>query len=218
MSDLFQAIQLICVYVIPLVFAITMHEAAHGWMAARCGDRTAQMMGRVTLNPIPHIDLFGTILVPGALLLMSVLSGGGGLLFGWAKPVPVNPRYFRNCRRDEVLVALAGPVSNLIQMIAWTLLLKILASFGIYEKFLISVCAAGIATNLMLMVFNLIPIPPLDGGRIVSGLLPAAAARIYDRIEPYGMMILLVLMVGGGLWFFVRPFIAFGRGIVDMIL
>ena len=212
------AIQTICVYAIPLIFAITLHESAHGWAAGRLGDPTATMLGRVTINPIPHIDPIGTIAVPGALLLMSALTGGGGLLFGWAKPVPINPRYFRNPLKAMTITAAAGPLSNLLQMIFWALLLKALAAVGFYDKFVISVCAAGISVNLMLMAFNLIPIPPLDGGRIVRGLLPRQAGMAFDKIEPYGFMILLVLMVGGGLSFFVRPFLMFGQWIINLVL
>lgn len=218
MDSFYHAIQTICVYAIPLIFAITLHESAHGWAAGRLGDPTATMLGRVTINPIPHIDPIGTIAVPGALLLMSALTGGGGLLFGWAKPVPINPRYFRNPLKAMTITAAAGPLSNLLQMIFWALLLKALAAVGFYDKFVISVCAAGISVNLMLMAFNLIPIPPLDGGRIVRGLLPRQAEMAFDKIEPYGFMILLVLMVGGGLSFFVRPFLMFGQWIINLVL
>ena len=218
MDSFYHAIQTICVYAIPLIFAITLHESAHGWAAGRLGDPTATMIGRVTINPIPHIDPIGTIAVPGALLLMSALTGGGGLLFGWAKPVPINPRYFRNPLKAMTITAAAGPLSNLLQMIFWALLLKALAAVGFYDKFVISVCAAGISVNLMLMAFNLIPIPPLDGGRIVRGLLPRQAGMAFDKIEPYGFMILLVLMVGGGLSFFVRPFLMFGQWIINLVL
>ena len=218
MDSFYHAIQTICVYAIPLIFAITLHESAHGWAAGRLGDPTATMLGRVTINPIPHIDPIGTIAVPGALLLMSALTGGGGLLFGWAKPVPINPRYFRNPLKAMTITAAAGPLSNLLQMIFWALLLKALAAVGFYDKFVISVCAAGISVNLMLMAFNLIPIPPLDGGRIVRGLLPRQAGMAFDQIEPYGFMILLVLMVGGGLSFFVRPFLMFGQWIINLVL
>ena len=218
MDSFYNAIQTICVYAIPLIFAITLHESAHGWAAGRLGDPTATMLGRVTINPIPHIDPIGTIAVPGALLLMSALTGGGGLLFGWAKPVPINPRYFRNPLKAMTITAAAGPLSNLLQMIFWALLLKALAAVGFYDKFVISVCAAGISVNLMLMAFNLIPIPPLDGGRIVRGLLPRQAGIAFDKIEPYGFMILLVLMVGGGLSFFVRPFLMFGQWIINLVL
>lgn len=218
MDSFYHAIQTICVYAIPLIFAITLHESAHGWAAGRLGDPTATMLGRVTINPIPHIDPIGTIAVPGALLLMSALTGGGGLLFGWAKPVPINPRYFRNPLKAMTITAAAGPLSNLLQMIFWALLLKALAAVGFYDKFVISVCAAGISVNLMLMAFNLIPIPPLDGGRIVRGLLPRQAGMAFDKIEPYGFMILLVLMVGGGLSVFVRPFLMFGQWIINLVL
>lgn len=218
MDSFYHAIQTICVYAIPLIFAITLHESAHGWAAGRLGDPTATMLGRVTINPIPHIDPIGTIAVPGALLLMSALTGGGGLLFGWAKPVPINPRYFRNPLKAMTITAAAGPLSNLLQMIFWALLLKALAAVGFYDKFVISVCAAGISVNLMLVAFNLIPIPPLDGGRIVRGLLPRQAGMAFDKIEPYGFMILLVLMVGGGLSFFVRPFLMFGQWIINLVL
>lgn len=218
MDSFYHAIQTICVYAIPLIFAITLHESAHGWAAGRLRDPTATMLGRVTINPIPHIDPIGTIAVPGALLLMSALTGGGGLLFGWAKPVPINPRYFRNPLKAMTITAAAGPLSNLLQMIFWALLLKALAAVGFYDKFVISVCAAGISVNLMLMAFNLIPIPPLDGGRIVRGLLPRQAGMAFDKIEPYGFMILLVLMVGGGLSFFVRPFLMFGQWIINLVL
>lgn len=218
MDSFYHAIQTICVYAIPLIFAITLHESAHGWAAGRLGDPTATMLGRVTINPIPHIDPIGTIAMPGALLLMSALTGGGGLLFGWAKPVPINPRYFRNPLKAMTITAAAGPLSNLLQMIFWALLLKALAAVGFYDKFVISVCAAGISVNLMLMAFNLIPIPPLDGGRIVRGLLPRQAGMAFDKIEPYGFMILLVLMVGGGLSFFVRPFLMFGQWIINLVL
>ena len=218
MDSFYHAIQTICVYAIPLIFAITLHESAHGWAAGRLGDPTATMLGRVTINPIPHIDPIGTIAVPGALLLMSALTGGGGLLFGWAKPVPINPRYFRNPLKAMTITAAAGPLSNLLQMIFWALLLKALAAVGFYDKFVISVCAAGISVNLMLMAFNLIPIPPLDGGRIVRGLLPRQAGMAFDKIEPYGFMILLVLMVGGGLSFLVRPLQMFGQWIINLVL
>mgnify|MGYP000033067425 CR=1 FL=1 len=193
------AIQIICVYAIPLIFAITLHEAAHGWAAKKLGDDTAWILGRVTANPVPHIDPVGTVLVPGALVLMSALTGGAGFVFGWAKPVPINPRYFRHFNRDMMLTALAGPASNLLQAIGWTVVLKLVVMLGISERFVISVCAAGISVNLMLMAFNLIPIPPLDGSKVLFALL---SDRAYDRLmryEKYGMGLLMALLVTGAI-------------------
>lgn len=215
LSDL---VQTVCVYAIPLIFAITLHEAAHGWAAARLGDRTAQWLGRVTLNPLPHVDPVGTIAVPGALLALSALTGTGGFLFGWAKPVPINTRNFRNPNRAMMLTAAAGPASNALQMIGWVLLLKLLLIVGITEPFFVRVCAAGVSVNLMLMAFNLIPIPPLDGGRILRGLLPGRSGYWLDRIEPYGFVIIVVLMAGGGLDLLARPFFSFGNWLLQAVI
>lgn len=212
------AIQTICVYAIPLIFAITIHEAAHGWAAKQLGDKTAWMLGRVTLNPVPHIDPVGTILVPAALVIMSALTGGAGFVLGWAKPVPINVRNFRHINRDMMLTALAGPMANLLQAILWALVLKCAVIMGINERFVISVAVAGVSVNLMLMAFNLIPIPPLDGGRILRGLLPNPAGNLLDRIEPYGMLILVILMAGGGLSLFARPFLEMGEWLVNVVL
>ncbi len=212
------AIQTICIYAIPLIFAITIHEAAHGWAAKQLGDKTAWMLGRVTLNPVPHIDPVGTILVPATLVIMSALTGGAGFVLGWAKPVPINVRNFRQINRDMMLTALAGPMANLLQAILWALVLKFAVIMGINERFVISVAVAGVSVNLMLMAFNLIPIPPLDGGRILRGLLPNPAGNLLDRIEPYGMLILVILMAGGGLSLFARPFLEMGEWLVNVVL
>ena len=197
MDSFYHAIQLVCVYAIPLIFAITLHESAHGWAASKCGDPTAVRMGRVTLNPIPHIDPVGTIAIPGALLLMSAFTGGGGLLFGWAKPVPINPWNFRNLRQGMLLTAIAGPGSNAIQMIIWALLLKLCVAVGIYDKFVLSVCSAGISVNLMLMAFNLIPIPPLDGSKVLFVFLPDKAVEFFYRYQMYFFIGLFVLLYVG---------------------
>jgi Zn-dependent protease len=183
----------ITVIAIPGIFAITTHEVAHGWVAKRLGDPTAYMLGRLTLNPIKHIDPIGTILVP---IVMFAL---GGFLFGWAKPVPVAYRNLKQPKRDMVLVAAAGPAVNLLMALGWTALLAgALAFNGSRQGWLVNVCNFGMQFNVMLAVFNLIPIPPLDGGRVLSGLLPRAGSNFLDRIEPYGIIIVLVLLMGPG--------------------
>jgi Zn-dependent protease len=218
MDQIYQVIQTIAVYAIPLIFAITVHEAAHGYVARYFGDPTAWMLGRCTLNPVKHIDPVGTILVPGLLLLGSAVSGLGGIVFGWAKPVPINFRNLRNPKRDSIWVAAAGPVSNILQALFWLFLLKILFSMGIREEYFVAVCNAGISVNLVLMALNLIPIPPLDGGRIVAGLLPNRLSWQYSRIEPYGMWILLALIVTGTLNIFMRPFLHAGVWLINLFV
>lgn len=211
-------IQTIAVYAIPLLLAITLHEAAHGYVARMFGDSTAWMLGRVTLNPIKHIDPVGTILVPGAILLTSALAGGGGFFFGWAKPVPVNFGNLRHPKRDMIWVAAAGPGSNLLQAVLWALSFKLLLAFGVEERFFFLVAQAGISVNLVLMALNLLPLPPLDGGRIAVGLLPARAAIALSRVEPYGFFILLALLLTGTLSFFLSPFLQIGQAVVRVFL
>jgi len=183
----------ILVYVLPIIFAITLHEAAHGFVAKHFGDRTAYMLGRVTLNPIKHIDLVGTILVP---LVTKVL---GGFFFGWAKPVPVNFNNLRSPRWHGVLVAFAGPAANLVQVFIWAIVARILVSTGgtpgLAEQFWVRIAEAGISVNIMFALLNLLPILPLDGGRIVAGLLPPKISYSYSRTEPYGIFILLFLVI-----------------------
>ena len=209
----------IALWAIPAILAITLHEAAHGYVAKLCGDRTAWVLGRVTMNPIRHIDPVGTLLVPGVLLLGSLISGGSSLLFGWAKPVPVNFRLLRNPKTDMIWVALAGPGCNLVQALLWALALKLFIGMMPSQaaQLLFDFCYAGISVNLMLMAFNLLPILPLDGGRIVSGLLPLKTAVAYQRTEPWGMGILLILIVTGLVSYFVRPFLMFGSWLVNAI-
>lgn len=184
-------IQRIVVWILPVIFAITVHEVAHGWVARKCGDNTAYQQGRLTLNPMKHIDWFGTIILPGLLLLT-----GTGFIFGWAKPVPVDARNFKNPRKDMAWVALAGPVSNLLMAIAWALLarLGVLIKVEAISLPLIYMGVAGISINLVLALINLLPIPPLDGSRVVTGILPNYWAWQYNRLERYGFIILLVLL------------------------
>jgi Zn-dependent protease len=187
-------VQKIAVWALPVLFAITLHEVAHGWVARARGDHTAEMLGRLSLNPFKHVDPMGTVVVP---LVMLVL---GGFLFGWAKPVPVAMRNLKHPRRDMALVAIAGPMANFAMALGWGLLLKLALSTDPQEGIWLGValmCRAGIVINLVLMVLNLIPLPPLDGGRVLTGLLPEAQARQLDRIEPYGLLILILLMVSG---------------------
>lgn len=187
-------LQKVAVWVLPVVFAITVHEVAHGWVARRHGDPTAEMLGRLTLNPAKHIDPIGTILVPGLLLLF------GGFVFGWAKPVPVTVKNLRNPRRDMALVALAGPMANLLMGILWALMARIgltllSADLVWLGRPLVYMGVAGILINAMLMVLNLLPLPPLDGGRVLTSLLPPRLAWQVSRIEPYAFFILIGLVM-----------------------
>lgn len=212
-------IQTITVYALPVLFGITLHEAAHGYVARMFGDPTAWQLGRVTLNPIRHIDPIGTIAVPLFLLFATKMMGGAGLLFGWAKPVPVDWGRLRNPKRDMLWVALAGPGSNIFMAILWALSLKLFISAGMGpDDFWVKMAFAGINVNLVLMALNLLPLPPLDGGRVVFSLLPARLAWQYQRLEPYGMLILVVLMLTGSLWVILQPLLLFGQGIVRLFL
>ncbi len=188
-------IQKIVVFAPPVILAITVHEAAHGYVASRLGDPTAKMLGRVTLNPIKHIDPIGTVLLP--LLMMWV----GNFLFGWAKPVPVTWSNLKNPKRDMVLVALAGPGSNLVMAIGWALIMKFGLMLGNDQTWLakpmVWMGSAGVFINAILMILNMLPLLPLDGGRVVAGLLPGPLAWKYSQVEPYGLFILIALFVTG---------------------
>jgi Zn-dependent protease len=190
--DTGQLLLLISIIAIPTIFAITLHEVAHGWAAKQLGDPTAFRLGRLSLNPLKHVDPVGTVIVP---LSMAFLTNGA-MYFGWAKPVPVAFGNLRNPKRDMVLVAAAGPGANLAMATFWTFVYIAGKLAGAADDdWLIRVCQAGIYFNTLLMVFNLLPIPPLDGGRVLSGLLPNEASRILDRIEPFGFIIVIVLML-----------------------
>jgi Zn-dependent protease len=194
---------------LPVIFAITLHEAAHGYAALRFGDKTAQMLGRITLNPIRHFDLVGTLLVPLAILVISKLTGGAGILFGWAKPVPVNFNNLRRPKQDMLWVAAAGPGANLLMALIWAGLIKLAMAMpgSAFAMPLALMGAAGIFINAVLMALNLIPLPPLDGVRIAVSLLPPRLAYTLSRVEPYGIFILLGLMFMGLLGVFMWPLI-----------
>ncbi len=199
-------IQKITIWILPVLFAVALHEAAHAWMADKKGDSTARMLGRLTFNPIKHIDPVGTIIVP---VLMVVLTG---FAFGWAKPVPVDARNLRNPKKDMMWVAAAGPVSNFLQALFWAVFLNISVMFfdgrSSISLFFLLMPIAGISINVILGVLNLLPIPALDGGRIMSGLLSPRASMQYSKIEPYGFFIIIALMLTGILSYIIFPVIA----------
>ena len=212
MDDL---IQTITVYLLPVVFAITLHEAAHGYVARHFGDPTAALMGRISFNPLRHIDPVGTVLVPMVFLFISLFAHAGPMMFGWAKPVPVNFANLRNPKRDMMWVALAGPASNLLMALGWALLLRLQYSAGSQEPFFMKMAEAGINVNIVFMLLNLIPIPPLDGGRVAVSLLPAAIAWRYARVERFGFVILVILLYTGLLSAILLPFVGFFVRLID---
>ena len=197
-------VQLVAIYAIPVILAITLHEAAHGYVAMRFGDMTAYAAGRVSLNPIRHIDPVGTVAIPLAILALAKLFGGGGLLFGWAKPVPVDFHNLRHPKRDMLWVAAAGPFSNLAMAVMWALVAKasLLMPGHAFALPLALTGAAGVFTNVIFMLLNLLPLPPLDGGRMLMSLLPQRYALAVSKVEPYGFAILVVLLFSGvlSLW------------------
>lgn len=207
--------QLIAILAIPIVFAITLHEVAHGWAAKQLGDPTAEKLGRLSLNPLKHVDPMGTVIVPLGLAFLT----SGQWYFGWAKPVPVRFDNLRNPKRDMILVAAAGPGANLLMATAWTLayIVSVLLGAGAIlagspeNDWIINVCEAGIYFNCLLMSFNLLPIPPLDGSKVLAGLLPPAGAEVIHRLEPFGLIIVLVLMLPpvAILWTVLEPLMRF---------
>ena len=194
------------VFVIPVIFAVTVHEVAHGWVASRLGDQTAKSMGRLTLNPLKHIDPVGTILVPAIMYFAS------GFIFGWAKPVPVNWRNLGHPRRDMAIVAIAGPAANLLMLLFWAISAKIILLSENDPNHLIQLlfymCSIGVTINIVLMILNLFPILPLDGGRVLTAMLPRNLAISFTRLEPYGLLILVALLFSGVLWKILVPVIS----------
>ena len=193
MMDIANLIQTLLIYALPVVLAITLHEAAHALAAQRLGDPTAAMLGRVTLNPLPHIDPLGTLLLP----VLLYLGTSGAFVFGYARPVPVRFDRLRHPKRDMVWVALAGPMANFLQAFLWGVMFYLLVGAGVQERFFLEMCRAGMLTNVVMFVFNLFPLPPLDGGRILVGLLPWRQALMVSRIEPWGFYIVMALVITG---------------------
>jgi len=207
-------IQTVALYALPVIFAITLHEAAHGYAARHFGDNTAWMMGRVTLNPLKHIDPFGTILLPLILVLI-----GSPIILGAAKPVPVRFGNLRNPKRDMIWVALAGPAANIVMALAWGVGLYLLEGLGVTEQFFLKMCQGGVLVNVVLFAFNLFPLPPLDGGRILVGLLPIKQAMLVSRVEPFGFFIVIALVFTGfvnTLW--MQPLMALTYTVLNFLL
>ena len=205
----FNLIQNVAIYAIPILFGIIVHEVAHGWVASKCGDQTARLQGRLTLNPLPHIDILGTIVLPILFLAM------GGFVFGWAKPVPVEARNMRNPRWNMLVVSAAGPVSNILMAILWAYLVRFSAGMNAwFGPPLYFMGQAGIMINIFLAVLNFFPVPPLDGGRMLCCLLPPRLGWRYSRLEPYGFFILVLLIATGILGSILRPLVMLMRYLV----
>ena len=214
--DVHSLVQTVAIYALPVLFAITLHEAAHGYVARYFGDMTAHAQGRISLNPLRHLDPVGTILVPAVILIASSVAGTSGFLFGWAKPVPVNYSALRKPRQHMALVAAAGPGANLLMALAWALLLKISISTPHtgFSEALTAMSRAGIIVNLVFMFLNLLPILPLDGGRILASLLPSRAAWRYSKLEPLGIPLLLLLLFTNVLSFMLEPLIGASAALI----
>ncbi len=217
--DISALIQTICISALPVIFAITLHEAAHGYAARHFGDTTAWVEGRISLNPLRHIDPVGTLLVPALILFTSYMAAGTPMLFGWAKPVPVNFGRLRNPKRDMLWVAAAGPGVNLLMAMGWAAMLKlaVLMPFNIYSQPLAEMSMTGININLVLMVLNLLPLPPLDGGRIAVSLLPLRQALKFAQLERWGFPILLLLLFTGILSDIMWPFVSIFRSLIILL-
>jgi len=217
--DINQFVQTVAIYALPVLFAITLHEAAHGYVARHYGDMTAYAQGRISLNPARHIDLVGTVIVPLVILAASKFTGGAGLLFGWAKPVPVNYSALRRPRQNMLWVAAAGPGANLAMAVGWALLFKLSLFFpdSYFTEPMRLMCRAGINVNLVLMLLNLLPILPLDGGRILASLLPTRIAWGYAKLEPWGFPILLVLLFTSALGIILAPMVSFSYRVLGTV-
>lgn len=218
--DVQHLVQTIAIYALPVLFAITLHEAAHGYVARHFGDLTAHAQGRISLNPLRHIDPVGTVLVPALILVGSVAAGTSGFLFGWAKPVPVNYSALRNPRPHMAWVAAAGPGANLAMAILWALALKlaVLLPESGFSVPLALMAKAGIVVNLVFMFLNLLPIPPLDGGRIVTSLLPNRAAWRFSKLEPWGLPLLVILLLTNVLGFVLQPLVGASDALIRAIV
>lgn len=214
-----ELISTLTIWALPVLFAITLHEAAHGYAARYFGDSTAERAGRISLNPLRHIDPMGTVIVPALIVAVSALSSGSAMLFGWAKPVPVNFGRLRNPKADMLWVAAAGPFANLVMALGWALLFRIaiMAPENIYALPMAKMADAGMQINAVLMLLNLLPLPPLDGGRIAVSLLPAGPAYTFSRLEPYGFPILLVLLFTGILGDILGPLVAIFRFVLATV-
>ena len=217
--DLEPLVRIIAIYALPVLFAITLHEAAHGYVARHFGDMTAYAQGRISLNPARHIDLVGTIIVPIAILVLSKLTGGAGLLFGWAKPVPVNYSALRRPRQNMLWVAAAGPAANLVMALAWAALFKAnyLLPGNYFPEPMLLMGKAGLEVNIILMVLNLLPILPLDGGRILASLLPSRLSWSYAKLEPWGFPILLLLLFTNFLGVILGPMVHFSYRVLGTV-
>ncbi len=209
-------IQKIVLFASPIIFAITVHEVAHGWVASKLGDQTAKMMGRLTLNPIKHMDPVGTVLLPLVMIILTPYA------FGWARPVPVNWRNLRHPKRDMALVAIAGPAANLLMLMMWTLFLVIIENVNFLPAYTLlllnNMAAVGIIINIILIVLNLLPLPPLDGSRVVAAFLSPAMALKYHKLERWGLLILVALMFTGVLGRILGPMVGFLLSLVDLLV
>jgi Zn-dependent protease len=217
--DIHQLVQTVAIYALPVLLAITLHEAAHGYVARHFGDMTAYAQGRISLNPARHIDLVGTIIVPVAILVLTKLAGGAGMLFGWAKPVPVNYSALRRPRQHMLWVAAAGPGANLAMALAWAAVFKAtdVLPANYFTQPMLLMAKAGIEVNVVLMLLNLLPILPLDGGRIVASLLPSRLAWRYSKLEPWGFPILLLLLFTSALGVILSPMISLSYRIIGTV-